>query len=201
MSAAAADTQDGKGAGRRRTLYVQIIVDVASVLLAHPPSSGEAPTKVPYDPAQFIVTTTSGVAVAGKGVIRLRARDGETVRICALSGSNNFDDAVLLSALDGGSDDPILEDFMLVELSAEAAVPVLGAEPPSEAPVEEDFWFWQSRVIGAGIAPCKLVLALYDRDETTGQPHFAGLYQWNLKLRVLGDATSTTGQNEEEEDL
>jgi hypothetical protein len=199
MSAAPSDLQGDKGAGRRRTLYVQIVIDVESVLLAHPPSSGKAPTKVPYDPSQFIVTTTQGVAVNSKGVIALHASAGETVRVYALSGSNNFDDAALMSAIGSRADGAILEDFALVELSAETAVPVLGAQPPSETSAEEDFWFWQSRVTAKGIEPYKLVLALYDRDETTGQPHFAGLYQWNLRIRVLGDATSTTGQNEEEE--
>jgi len=199
MSTTASGLQGDKGAGRRRTLYVQIVVDVESVLLAHPPSSGKAPTKVPYDPQQFIVTTTQGVAVNAKGVIGLHAREGDTVRFYALSGSNNFDGAALMSAVESRADGAILEDFALVELPAETAVPVPGAQPPSEAPVEEDFWFWQSRVTAAGIEPYRLVLALYDRDETTGQPHFAGLYQWNLRIRVFGDATSTTGQNEEEE--
>ena len=182
MSAAATGPRDGGDGSRRLTRYVQIVVEVGSVLQAFPPPPGKTPTKVPYDPAQLIVT--GGATVNANGVIALAAGKGQAVRVYAESGSSDFENAVLISSIDGKSDKPILEDFKLVKLPSKTVVPASGDEPLPVITVDKTFWFFESSVIGKGTVPYKLVLALYDRDRDTGQPHFAGLYQWNLKFRV-----------------
>ncbi len=168
------------------TIYVRAVIDVAGVLQDFPDvtTDAETPTVVSFDGGQIIVTTTSGTVDQSTGDLTLNASLGDSVCFYAKSGSNNFEDAVLVQRLDQTVDEAVLEDAALLKLpQIEIAPAAQAGEQPAKS-VEQDFWFWQCTVVGEGTQTFSLILALYDRDEA-GQPRFAGLYRWDLQLTVL----------------
>ena len=186
----------------QRTIYLRAIVDVAGVLQDRPAAEKDAiaATTVGFDTGQLIVTTTQAAvatAATAKGVIAVDAGTGDTVRIYAKSGSNNFEDAVLIKDVRRTGDDEILETFAPVEFTRSAVAPGADAQAPSVDVTDQDFWFWQGAVADAGTQGLSVTLALYSRDED-GQPRFAGLYRWDLALTVKGTARPENPDEPEE---
>ncbi len=168
-----------------RTIYVRAIVDVAGLLrdCPDPLKNAETPATVGFDRGQMVVTTTVGTADQATGEVAFNACAGDTVRFFAKSGSNNFEDAVLIEVIRRSGDGEILEGFAPVALPQTLVTPASEAGEQPAKPVEQEFWFWQCAVAGEGTQGFSLILALYDRDED-GQPRFAGLYRWDLQLTV-----------------
>ncbi|MEJ1967760.1 MAG: AidA/PixA family protein [Rhizomicrobium sp.] len=182
----------GPVAGRaHRTVYVRIVVDAAGVLRDRPDRNADArtPTKIGFVSGQFAATATGGTMDQDTGDIALDACAGDTVRFFAKSGSNNFEHAVLIEDMRGIGTDNILENFELLKLPRMGLIPTAEMAGQSAKVVQQVSWFWQCAVVGEGTHGCSLVLALHDRDEE-GQPRFAGLYRWDLKLTVHCDPTN-----------
>ena len=180
----------------QRIIYLRAVVDPAALLHSRTsPADALAPTDVDAASGQLIVTSPVQTSARAAGPVAFAADIGDTVRIYAITGSNNFEEAVLIKDIRRtGTDEPI-EGFAPVELQRSAIVPGADAEMPSIDTADQSFWFWQGTVAGHGIQDCSLVLALYARDET-GQPRFAGLYRWDLQLTV-SDETANPEEPEE----
>jgi hypothetical protein len=136
------------------------------------------------------------------GAIAVNAAAGDTLRFYAVSGSNNFDAAVLIQDVvcDDGidADDAILEQVALVNLQQQTILPASQAGKPTVTAVGRQFWFWQCAVAGEGSQDFSLVLALYGRDED-GQPRHAGLYRWDLNLTVQATSRPTDESTQQQE--
>jgi hypothetical protein len=187
---------DPNAAPDGRTIYIRAVVDVAGTLRGLPalPAASETPLPVNFDSGRLIVTAMPGSADQDTGGIIVNAGIGDTLRFYAVSGSNNFDAAVLIQDVitdDGiAADDMIFNEIALVNLQQQAVAP---ATPPGELAATDanrEFWFWQCAVAGEGSQNFSLVLALYGRDED-GQPRHAGLYRWDLTLTVQATSRST----------
>lgn len=187
---------DPNAAPDGRTIYIRAVVDVAGTLRDLPalPAASETPLPVSFDSGRLIVTAMPGRADQDTGGIIVNAGIGGTIRFYAVSGSNNFDAAVLIQDVipDDSieADDAILGEIALVNLQQQSVAP---ATPPGELAVTDvnrEFWFWQCAVAGEGSQNFSLVLALYGRDED-GQPRHAGLYRWDLTLTVQTSSRST----------
>lgn len=167
-------------------IYLRAVIDVPGVLTDHPDASRDAvtATSVTFNSAQIIVTTTAGTVDQSSGAITINADAGDTVRFFAVSGSNNFEDAVLVQSIGEAAEGTVVEDAALLMLPQTAVAPSSNAGELTAAPTERNFWFWQFDVAGEGTQAFSPVFALYDRDEE-GQPRFAGLYRWDLQLTVL----------------
>lgn len=181
---------EGCDAPANRTIYIRAVVDVDGVLQDTSQTDSDQRSPVSAESGRLIVTATRGSTDQTTGEVTILANAGDTLRFFAVSGSNNFEDAVLLQKVAGSDDgdEVILEAAALVNLQQTALTPSSTPSPgPSEQtapPAERDFWFWQCAIAGAGTVTFRLILALYGRDEE-GQPQHAGLCRWDLALTVL----------------
>ena len=190
-------------AGTVRIIYIRAVVDVDGVLRDTTQKGGssagsETPIPARIDDGLLIVTAMPGNADPATGDITVVADTGDTLRFYAVSGSNNFDDAVLIQnaiAVSRG-DDPVVEPATLVNLQQAALAPASDGDGLKAAASDQEFWFWQSAA-GAGSRNFSFSLALYGRDED-GQPRQAGLYRWDLALTVLPTEPSETDTPTEE---
>lgn len=178
-----------EGGDANRTIYIRIVVDVDGVLQDRSQTEGDMRFPVSADSGRLIATATRGSADQTTGEVTIMANDGDTLRFFAVSGSNNFEDAVLIQNISGSDDedDVILADAALVNLQQTALTPSSasspGASEQTASSADRNFWFWQCAVAGTGTQTLRLILALYGRDED-GQPHHAGLCRWDLALTV-----------------
>lgn len=192
------------GASAGRTIYIRAVVDVAGTLQDLPvlPMGSETPIPVGFDSGRLIVTAMPGSADQETGKISVDAADGDTLRFYAVSGSNNFDAAVLIQdvipddSID--ADAAILDEVALVNLRQQAISPASQNGEPAVTAAEQEFWFWQCAVAGEGSQDFSLVLALYGRDED-GQPRHAGLYRWDLNLTVQATSRPTDENTQQQE--
>ena len=192
----------GEPAGQ--TIYIRAVVDVAGTLRDLPvlPAGSETPIPVSFDSGQLIVTAMPGSTDQATGAIAVNAAAGDTLRFYAVSGSNNFDAAVLIQdvacANSIDADDAIFEAAALVNLQQQTILPASQAGEPAVTAASQEFWFWQCAVAGEGPQDFSLVLALYGRDED-GQPRHAGLYRWDLNLTVQATSRPTDESTQQQE--
>jgi hypothetical protein len=191
------------GEADNRTIYIRAIIDVAGVLGDRPDplKVSKTATTIGFERGQMTVTTTAGTADRSTGDIACSAEAGDTVRLFAKSGSNNFEHAVLIAAIRHAEGDEVLKDSAPVNQPRASIVPASQAGgQPTKPPVEHEFWFWQCAVACEGIQSLSLILALYDRDED-GQPRFAGLYRWDLQLTVSSSPLSPDANTPTQEEI
>ena len=179
-----------------RTIYMRAVVDTDALPCRdHAAVERLAPTRVASDSGALVLTSTAAMTAA-PGAATVSAAIGDTLRFYAITGSNNFEDAVLIDAIRRTGTDHSISGFAPVCLQRSAVEPQTGMDPTSIiGTAEQDFWFWQGTVADQGIQDCSLVLSLYRRDES-GQPRFAGIYRWDLQLTVSD--TSNPQESEEQ---
>ena len=178
-----------------RTIYMRAVVDTDALPAHGHAAAGElAPTKVVADSAALVLTSAAQLATTS-GSANVAAAIGDTLRFYAITGSNNFEDAVLIDGIRCTGTDHSISGFAPVCLQRSGVVPDAPADSTSfVGTAEQDFWFWQGTVADYGNQDCSLVLSLYRRDES-GQPRFAGFYRWDLQLTV----SDTSNPQEPEE--
>ena len=188
-----------------RAIYIRAVVDVAGTLRDLPalPAASKTPLPVSFDSGRLIVTVMPGSADQDTGAITVNAATGDMLRFYAVSGSNNFDAAVLIQDVvpddSIAADDTIFDEIALVNLQQQQAVaPASQAGELTVTDVNQDFWFWQCAVAGEGSQSFSLVLALYGRDED-GQPRHAGLYRWDINLTVQASPRLTDDNTQQQE--
>jgi hypothetical protein len=173
-----------------RAIYVAIVVDVTRLLASAADAEegadaadAEAVKRVsPH--SEFVLATTAAQTVRqASNRIAVDVSAGDTVRFYGKSGSNNFDDGVLIEDMSPSSDRGSLQDFALMEFERSTVVPNGNADVFPARFSEQDFWFWQCAVATDGEPHCNVLLAVYDRDEQ-GRPRLAGRYRWVLQLTV-----------------
>jgi hypothetical protein len=187
--------------------YVCIAVDVESVMQlvgkADDAESAAAPTRnLAADSSDVIVTSTARLHARASArlprTLVIAAHVGDLLRIYAVSGSNNFESAVLLADMQTQTKSDAADVVSAFEFTAFEQIPVTPSGEPLAFPgdsEEAEFWFWQATIEGAGTQQCHAVLALYDCDDQ-GQPRFAGLYRWDFALTVKLKETSDQQQTE-----
>jgi len=165
-----------------RTIYLRAVVDTKTISRDHDAAAARlVPIKVAPESAALILTSSVRAATAGTAAVA--AGIGDTLRFYAITGSNNFEDAVLINDIRRTGTYHSIAGFAPVCVQRDAVVPEPDADPTSIGTSAQDFWFWQGIVADHGIQDCSLVLSLYRRDET-GAPRFAGFYRWDLQLTV-----------------
>jgi hypothetical protein len=141
------------------------------------------PTSIDPSQGYMIVTAAGGVANQGTGNIAFEASAGDVVRFFATSGSNNFEQALLIQGIHHAGGTRILKGFksMMQERISIAPASVTSVLPTQLVP--RQFPFYQCEIARAGTESYHLMLAYYGRDEE-GQPRFAGLYQWDPRITI-----------------
>jgi len=191
------------GNSKGRTIDVAIVADVARLLASHAdaeadvaPANAEAVRVIRPRSKLVLATTAAQTVQRASNKIAFDVAAGATVRFYAKSGSNNFEDAVLIEDISPIDDGGALQDFALANVERNTVAPRdYDSVFPARLP-ERDFWFWQCAVATDGDQHCSVLLAAFDRDEQ-GRPRLAGHYRWALQLTVtLTSPSSPTHQGE-----
>jgi hypothetical protein len=134
----------------------------------------------------MVATGTSVNRGQGTGDLDFNALVGDTVRSFAVSGSDNFEDAVLLYGMPRFSGDTVLGTFIYQNFNKSTVVANSAVTPLPARITEEVFWFYQASVATKGTEGFMVQFGLYTRDPNSGQPVLYGYYQWDPTIRVAG---------------
>ena len=175
-----------------KIINIMTTIDTDAVKAAYPAGGTEAnPIGIAHNMGFMICTGTTVNAINGKttqgtGDLDFNALVGDTVRYFATSGSDNFEDAVLIYGLPKFSGDQVLSTFAYREFTKSTVVPQSETSVLPARIVEESFWFYQADVVRKGTEAYKVQFTLYTRDSTTGAPVLRGYYAWDPTIRVQG---------------
>jgi hypothetical protein len=171
-----------------KTINILIAIDTDTVVKRYPNPSKDQnnPTGIGHDMGYMICTGTVVNKGQGTGDLDFNAVVGDTVRAFATSGSDNFEDAVLLYAMPRFSGDQVFGPFNYQNFTKSTVNPQSVTQPLPARIVDEDFWFYQASVVIRGTEGYMVQFALYTRDDTTGRPVLKGYYAWDPTIRVQG---------------
>lgn len=171
-----------------KTINILIVIDTDRVVASYPnPSKDQAhPTGIAHNLGYMVCTGTTVNSGQGTGDLDFNALVGDTVRAFATSGSDNFEDAVLLYGLPKFSGDQVFSTFNYQDFTKSTVNPQSTTQPLPARIVDEEFWFYQASVIRKGTEGYMVEFALYTRDQNTGNPVLKGYYYWDPTIRVAG---------------
>lgn len=171
-----------------KTINVLITIDTDLVISQNPSPSTAAnePTTLTHDFTYGFMVVSGTTVNSGQGtaLLNFNALVGDTVRFFAVSGSNNFEAAVLLYGLPRYQDDQVLSPFAYMSFTRSAVKPGT-PNPLPPTIVNEQFWFFQANVIQPGSERFLVQFGLYRRD-LNGQLALYGYFQWDPTISVAG---------------
>ena len=171
-----------------KTINILITIDTDKVKKEHPNPSKEhaKPTGIAHNLGYMVASGTTVNNGQGTGDLDFNALVGDTVRSFGTSGSDNFEDAVLLYGMPkyGGTD--VFGAFTYQDFTKSTVVANSQQQPLPARIVEESFWFYQASVATKGTENFMVQFGLYVRDADTGQPTLFGYFQWDPIIRVAG---------------
>lgn len=171
-----------------KSINVLITIDTDRVKKDNPTPSKDStkPTPIAHTYGYMVASGTTVNSGQGTGDLDFNALVGDTVRAFAVSGSDNFEDAVLLYGMPRFTGDQVMSKFNYQNFE-KLTVVAQGTDAPLPARiVDEEFWFFQANVVKKGKEGYMVQFALYIRDLTTGQPVLYGYFQWDPTIRVAG---------------
>jgi nematocidal protein AidA len=170
-----------------KTINILITIDTDRVRkIQNPSKDSQKPTGIGHDLGYMVASGTTVNKGQGTGDLDFNALVGDTVRSFAVSGSDNFEDAVLLYGMPQFSGDEVMSPFAYQNFVKSTVVAQGPANPLPARIVDEEFWFFQASVIKKGTENYKVQFGLYVRDLTTGQPVLYGYFEWDPTIRVAG---------------
>ena len=171
-----------------KTINILITMDTDRVRKDYPNPSKDSnnPTGIGHNYGYMVASGTTVNSGQGTGDLDFNALVGDVVRAFAVSGSDNFEDAVLLYGMPPFTGDQVLSPFAYQNFEKSTVVAQGPATPLPARIVDEEFWFFQANVVKKGTQGYKVQFGLYVRDATTGQPVLYGYYYWDPTIRVQG---------------
>ncbi|HEX3760677.1 MAG TPA: inclusion body family protein [Kofleriaceae bacterium] len=171
-----------------KTINILITIDSDNVKknYQNPSKNPSAPTGIAHNLGFMVASGTSVNSGQGTGDIDFNALVGDTVRSFAVSGSDNFEDAVLLYGMPRFSGDQVFGTFIYQNFTKATVVANSPVEPLPAKTEDESFWFYQASVAKKGMEGFMVQFGLYTRDPNSGQPTLFGYYQWDPTIRVAG---------------
>jgi len=171
-----------------KTINILIAIDTDRVKAQYPNGSKDSnnPTGIAHDLGYLVSTGTKINSGQGTGDLSITALVGDTLRAFATSGSDNFEDAVLLYGLPRFSGDQVTSDFQYQNFTKSTVIPNSATQPLPAKIADEDFWFFQASIIKKGTEGYGVRFGLYTRDLNTGQPVLYGYYWWDPQITVAG---------------
>lgn len=167
-------------------INVQITIDTEAVIkdFPNPSTDSNQPTGIGHQYEYMVVTDGSALSGQGGADLNFAAQVGDNVRFSGTSGSGNFENAVLLYGINRFGGDQVFAPFMSFTYTKEGVAPsgyhVLPAKLESL-----QYWFYEGRVINAGVENYKVAFALYTRD-SFGKPQLHGYFEWDPTITVEG---------------
>ena len=171
-----------------KIINILITIDTDMVLKNYPnPSQNpNSPTGIAHNLGYMVATGTTINSGQGTGDLNINALVGDTVRAFATSGSDNFEDAVLLYGMPRFSGDQVFSAFNYQNFTKSTVVPNSTTTVLPARVVDETFWFYKADVVAKGTEGYMVQFALYTRDPNTGQPVLKGYYAWDPTIKVAG---------------
>lgn len=166
---------------------ITIDTDKVKGLSASPSQKSESPTSLSLDQkcAFMVVSGANAVTDQGSWSLTFSAGSGDVLRAFAASGSNNFEDVVLLYGFTLISGDMVTDTFQY-KLAKKTTI-VGGKSNPLPGSLEDsNFSFFQANVnTNKGQATFNVNFALYTRD-STNKPVLKGYYCWDPTIKIVG---------------
>lgn len=171
-----------------KTINILISIDTDTVRKTYPNPSKDQnkATGIAHNMGYMIATGTTVNSGQGTGDLDFNALVGDTVRSFAVSGSDNFEDSVLLYGMPKFSGDQVFGTFEYENFTKTTVVANSQSAPLPAKIVEESFWFYGANVVKKGTQGFMVQFGLYTRDATSGQPTLLGYFQWDPTIRVAG---------------
>jgi hypothetical protein len=171
-----------------KNISLAIAIDTNSIKVANPTPSTDPlePTKLAGDDEFIVVTGTTVVSGQGTGEVEFLAAVGDQIMLFGLSGSDNFDDAVLFYRVQRGSGDRVFGTFTDQVYTTSTVTP--SADPTVVLPPQlqaDQFWFYQAGVRQAGTAECMIRFGLWARDPQTGDPVLFGYFESCSRITIV----------------
>jgi len=171
-----------------KTINILIAIDTDNVVKSYPNPSKDQnnPTGIAHNMGYMVCTGTTVNSGQGTGDLDFNALVGDTVRAFATSGSDNFEDGVLLYGMPKFSGSQVFSAFNYQNFTKSTVNPQSTTQPLPARIVDEEFWFYQASVITMGTEGYMVQFGLYTRDPNTGRPLLKGYYYWDPTIRVAG---------------
>jgi hypothetical protein len=171
-----------------KVINILTTIDTDAVKKAYPnPSKNQSsPTGIGHNYGYMVASGTTVNKGQGTGDLDFNALVGDVVRSFAVSGSDNFEDAVLLYGMPKFSGDQVFSTFLYQSYTKSTIVAGSSTSPLPPQIVDEKFWFYQADVVNKGTEGFMMQFGLWVRDPNTGQPVLFGYYQWDPTIRVAG---------------
>jgi nematocidal protein AidA len=167
---------------RKRTINIRVTIDTDPIPRpAEGPGDAADPTSIDQDLGHMVVTASHGVENQGTGGVAFEARAGDVLRFFISSGSNNFEQGVLLEDIRHAGGGEILTNFKYQAVDQTTIVTQSPADVLPARLVQKQFQFYQCVAASHGTGSYDLVFALYDRNEE-GQPSLTDHYRWAMQL-------------------
>lgn len=170
-----------------KTINILITIDTDAVQKSYPNPSKDQnnPTGIAHNMGYMVATGTKINSGQGTGDLSFSALVGDVVRAFATSGSDNFEDAVLLYGMPMYSGTQVFSAFNYQNYNRKTVIPASTTTVLPAQIVTETFWFYRADVITAGTENYKVQFALYNRDDS-GTPVLKGYYYWDPQITVAG---------------
>jgi len=171
-----------------KTINILIAMDTDRVKKDYktPSKDSNKPTGIGHNYGYMIASGTTVISGQGTGDLNFNALVGDTIRAFAVSGSDNFEDAVLLYGMPRFQGDQVTSAFFYQDFVKSTVVANGPSSPLPAKIVDEQFWFFQASVVKKGTESYKVQFGLWARDETTGQPVLYGYFEWDPTITVVG---------------
>ena len=168
-----------------KTIHIDVIFDAEGIMEKYGKGGSQgSPIGIGHQYG-YMVATSNTMSGSGTGDLVFSALVGDVVRFFGATASNNFENSALIYGLPRYSGDQVFSDFNSRTFTKSGVAPS-GNDVLPAAITQQQFWFFQADVIATGTENYKVQFALYDRNETTGQPELYGYYQWDPTISVQG---------------
>jgi hypothetical protein len=175
-----------------KTINLTITIDTNSLATTYPSPSktSRKPTSVQAGAEFIVVTGTPARTNQSTGDVAFEAAVGDQVMIVGMSGSGNFDDAILIYRMKRADGDRLFGDFTGQLRETSTVAPGSDASVLPAQMIEKQFWFYQADVREAGSGSYELRFGLWRRDPSTGDPELFGYFEWSISISILSPSPS-----------
>lgn len=170
-----------------KTINILIAIDTDAVISSYknPSQDPNNPTGIGHQFGFMVATGTKVNSGQGTGDLSITALVGDTVRAFGVSGSNNFEDAVLVYGMPRYAGVQVFGTFISQMFTKSTVVPGSAKSPLPPSTQVQPFWFYQSSIVAKGTENYKVQFGLWTRDDS-GQPKLYGYFDWDPQITVAG---------------
>lgn len=169
------------------TIDILMAIDTEGIRSKYPRNTNSSsPVNLPSGFAYMIGPQPAIQSGQGTYNLSIYANVGDELRMCAVSNSNNFEDAVLLYNISKSGGTQVTGTFVYQDYQKLAIRPNSETEPlPAKTTAHDvDFLFYQANITKVGTENYIVYFALYPSDIDPKNPVPYGYYTWDPTITV-----------------